>query len=217
MATTISTQDIIDAKRDIEDIGKAVNENVIVDPRYGADFKSLPMVAAEAQATIGEWQDAINTIVINDGVPALAVLDASGVTQQEINTDQLSFNAALAAVAMISESNTWQQNRDIIQAVNDALYLQKGGGKIQLPSGDFVLKGVLLDSHVKVQGNNTNIRHPDNYDVNIFETRTYSTTGSCVLDEFTVTVADGSKFQVGSLIAIQGAGGLSRTQSSMRS
>lgn len=85
MATTISTQDLLNARRDIDDIGKAVNESVIVDPRYGADFKSLPMIAAEAQSTIAEWQDAINTIVVDDGVPALAVSDASGKTQQEIN------------------------------------------------------------------------------------------------------------------------------------
>lgn len=85
MATTISTQDIVDAKRDIEDIGEAVNEVKIVSPRYGEDFKSLPMIAAEAQTAINEWQDAINTIVVNDGVPALAISDASGETQQEIN------------------------------------------------------------------------------------------------------------------------------------
>lgn len=78
MATTISTQDIVDAKRDIDDIGEAVNEVKIVSPRYGDDFKSLPMITAE-------FQDAINTIVIDDGVPALAVSDASGKTQQEIN------------------------------------------------------------------------------------------------------------------------------------
>lgn len=85
MATTISTQDLIDVKRDIEDIGKAVNEKVIVSPRYGADFKSLPMIAAEAQATIGEWQDAITLITQEGGVPALAVSDSSGLTQQKIN------------------------------------------------------------------------------------------------------------------------------------
>ena len=107
MATTISTQDIVDAKRDIEDIGKAVNENVIVSPRYGEDFKSLPMISAEGQAaistfesngqssinsfdataqnTINDWQDAINTITVNDGVPALAVSSASGENQQDIN------------------------------------------------------------------------------------------------------------------------------------
>ena len=85
MATTISTQDIVDAKRDIDDIGEAVNEMKIVSPRYGEDFKSMPMLAAESQGKINEWQDAINTITVNDGVPALAVSDASGVTQQEIN------------------------------------------------------------------------------------------------------------------------------------
>lgn len=52
MATTISTQDIVDAKRDIDDIGKAVNESVIVTPRYGAPFKSLPMSMGELQAAI---------------------------------------------------------------------------------------------------------------------------------------------------------------------
>ena len=49
MAITISTQDLIDVKRDIDDIGKAVNEKVIVSPRYGEDFKSLPMIAEEFQ------------------------------------------------------------------------------------------------------------------------------------------------------------------------
>lgn len=85
MATTISTQDLENARRDIDDIGKAVNENVIVDPRYGADFKSLPMLAVEAQGAIAEWESAISLITQEGGVPALAVSDASGVTQQEIN------------------------------------------------------------------------------------------------------------------------------------
>lgn len=85
MATTISTQDIIDAKRDIDDIGKAVNEKVIVSPRYGEDFKSLPMIAAEAQGTINEWESAISLITQEGGVPALAVSDSSGLNQQEVN------------------------------------------------------------------------------------------------------------------------------------
>ena len=85
MATTISTQDLENARRDIDDIGKAVNEKVIVSPRYGEDFKSIPMLAAEAQGKINEWQNAINTITVGNGVPALAVSDASGVTQQDIN------------------------------------------------------------------------------------------------------------------------------------
>lgn len=39
----------------------------------------------QANSTINEWQAAINTIVINDGVPALSVSTATGQDQQEIN------------------------------------------------------------------------------------------------------------------------------------
>lgn len=74
----VTRQELIDAKRDAQDLGKAVNEKVIVSPRYGDDFKSLPMITEE-------FQDAINTIIVNDGVPALAVFDANGETQQLIN------------------------------------------------------------------------------------------------------------------------------------
>lgn len=117
MATTISTQDIIDAKRDIDDIGKAVNEKVIVSPRYGEDFKSLPMIAAEAQTAINEWQDAINTIVVNDGVPALAVSDASGVTQQEINN--------LNRLIEVSPEHFGYVSGDATQAFKDAAVFAK--------------------------------------------------------------------------------------------
>ncbi len=103
MATTISTQDIVDAKRDIEDIGEAVNEVKIVTPRYGENFKSLPMI-------VGEFQDAINTIVIDDGVPALAVSDISGRTQQDINTDLL------------------RSSLSIINYVNPKMFGAKGDG-----------------------------------------------------------------------------------------
>lgn len=39
----------------------------------------------QANSTINEWQAAINTIVVNDGVPALSVSTATGQDQQEIN------------------------------------------------------------------------------------------------------------------------------------
>lgn len=81
----VTREKLINADIDVENLGKAVNEEAIVTPRYGTPFKSLPMIAAEAESTITEWQGAVNTIVVNDGVPALAVSDASGVTQQEIN------------------------------------------------------------------------------------------------------------------------------------
>lgn len=38
--------------QDIEDIGKAVNTDAVITPRYGTPFKSLPMIAREAFADI---------------------------------------------------------------------------------------------------------------------------------------------------------------------
>ena len=38
--------------QDIEDIGKAVNTDAIITPRYGAPFKSIPMIEREAFADI---------------------------------------------------------------------------------------------------------------------------------------------------------------------
>lgn len=38
--------------QDIEDIGKAVNTDAIITPRYGAPFKSIPMIARETVADI---------------------------------------------------------------------------------------------------------------------------------------------------------------------
>lgn len=112
MAEMVTRQELIDAKRDARDLGKAVNEKVIVSPRYGEDFKSLPMISREfealgvqAQSTINEWQDAISLITADGGVPALAVSDASGKTQQEVNNYIVyaekygaSLNEAMAAI-----------------------------------------------------------------------------------------------------------------------
>lgn len=85
MADIVTRRELEDAKIDARDLGKAVNEKVIVSPRYGEDFKSLPLLAAQAQGAINEWGEAIQLITQEDGVPALAVSDASGVTQQDIN------------------------------------------------------------------------------------------------------------------------------------
>ena len=77
MADMVTVQELENAKIDARTIGESVNENKIVTPRYGAPFKSMPMIAEEMQGIIGT--------IIAGGVPANIVLDASGATQQEIN------------------------------------------------------------------------------------------------------------------------------------
>lgn len=120
MATTISTQDIVDAKRDIDDIGKAVNEKVIVSPRYGGDFKSLPLLSDEAQSSINGWDEAIRLITQEEGVPALAVSDASGVTQQKIND-------GLESIAELRNTNPTRKGlRVYVKSWHEGLAL--GGG-----------------------------------------------------------------------------------------
>lgn len=90
MAQILTDQDFQNAKIDIEDIGQSVNESMVITPRYGAPYKSIPMLSAEAQVEINNWLAAIQLITQEDGVPALAVSDASGLTQQDINNN-LSF------------------------------------------------------------------------------------------------------------------------------
>lgn len=72
----VTVQELENAKIDARTIGESVNENKIVTPRYGAPFKSMPMIAEEMQSIIGT--------IIGGGVPAGIVLDGNQ-AQDEIN------------------------------------------------------------------------------------------------------------------------------------
>lgn len=54
MAEIISQANIANLDQDILDTGRAVNTKAIITPRYGAPFKSLPLVSSEAQAKADE-------------------------------------------------------------------------------------------------------------------------------------------------------------------
>ncbi len=154
-------------------------------------------------------------IAVDKGWDASFVVDGDK-TQKQINTKQSKINNAIGFLAEIKESNTWQQNRDVIQALNDQIYAEYGGGSIQLPAGDFLVKGVLLDSNVVVKLNEaTTLIHPDNYDGHIFETRRYMTNGSTVKNQFNITVDSTDNLMVGSFVGIRGAGGMSNVQSTL--
>ena len=124
MATTISTQDLENVRRDIDDIGKAVNENVIVSPRYGEDFKSLPMISAE-------FQDAIETAAAagagENGWTDLLIQTADGSTQRAKNDSFQSqidgkASAEYLDAALAEQTQTVDAAlSDQTQTVNDAL------------------------------------------------------------------------------------------------
>lgn len=115
----ITNQDFLNAKRDIEDIGKSTNTEAIINPRWGASFKSLPLVSKEwsqalasfniaAAGLVNDWQNAINLITVKDGVPALAVFDANGENQQQINDKTIKFVGSVADLVAIENPKNGQ-------------------------------------------------------------------------------------------------------------
>lgn len=54
MADMVTKQELEAAKIDVKHAGEAVNTKKVITPRYGEPFKSLPLVAAEAQAKADE-------------------------------------------------------------------------------------------------------------------------------------------------------------------
>lgn len=83
----ITKQELIDAQVDARDLEKIINDapGIQVQTRLGRYVWTLSTIEQRSLLKINEWQNAINTIVVNDGVPALAVSNANGKTQQEIN------------------------------------------------------------------------------------------------------------------------------------
>ena len=77
MADMVTVQELENAKIDARTIGESVNENKIVTPRYGAPFKSMPMIAEEMQSIIGT--------IIAGGVPDSVVINENGENQEKIN------------------------------------------------------------------------------------------------------------------------------------
>lgn len=96
----LTDEDFANAKRDIDDIGKSVNTEAVINPRVGSAFRSIPLVSKDwqlklntfnttAQSLINDWQSAINLITQESGIPALSVSDASGKNQQQINNETI--------------------------------------------------------------------------------------------------------------------------------
>src|SRR5574344_2737532 len=95
----ITRQELINAKRDAQDLGKAVNEKVIVSPRYGDDFKSLLMITEE-------FQDAVEAAAAAgagaNGWTDLLIQTADGSTQRAKNASfqtQIDSKADTSSVA----------------------------------------------------------------------------------------------------------------------
>lgn len=93
MVDFISTQDLINVKQDIEDIGLSVNTDGVITPRYGSAYDSLPKVIREMieqkNLKLAELQAAIDTAVAagvgTAGWYSYLVVHDNGETQKQIN------------------------------------------------------------------------------------------------------------------------------------
>lgn len=86
-----------------DDVASVESVRVVAESQMNAKVASVEQIFdnklsewdVEAQGAIGEWEAAISLITQEDGVPALAVSDASGKTQQQIN-DSIAVKLLLA-------------------------------------------------------------------------------------------------------------------------
>ncbi|MFA3129905.1 hypothetical protein KWG22_18055 [Acinetobacter pittii] len=74
-------------ERDIEDTGKAVNTDSLVDPRYGLPFKSLPMVSRLFEAMIASGYLAIDDLQTAIDIALEAGAGAAGWTADLVSYD----------------------------------------------------------------------------------------------------------------------------------
>lgn len=82
MAESITQQDLENVKEDIEDIGQSSNERMVINPRYGAPYKSIPLLSDELQDAI---ETAASAGAGENGWTDLLIQTADGSTQRAKN------------------------------------------------------------------------------------------------------------------------------------
>lgn len=106
MAEMLSKSDFDAIKRDIEDAGKTVNTDAVIDPRYGDQYKSFPMLSRLFEAMLDQGLldlDELNQVIQiaaaagagANGWTASLVIDGDK-TQKQINDDQKISNESQA-------------------------------------------------------------------------------------------------------------------------
>lgn len=148
------------------------------------------------------------------------------ITAERLNNLETQYDEAVAVSAQkvdldvrdfgdFSEDSTWQVNRDAMQAANDAATLLPGGATVHLPAGDYLVKGVIQDSRVTFEGHGTTLVHPDGLAPDLIASRVRNTTGTITAGSHTLTVAAPAGVEVGTVVAIGGAGGYSAAQNTL--
>lgn len=111
-----------------------------------------------------------------------------------------------------SKTATAAVNGAAMQAANDYV-ASRGGGVIALPPGTFPCVGVVQDSRVLFEGARTTLVHPGSGNTTpVIDARVRNTTGTITGGSVTLTVADATGIEEGTIVAVRAAGGLASTQ-----
>lgn len=159
--------------------------------------------ARDAAVAVGSTNDTIIASRVNDPASATNSALAASYTRRR-DHDPRDYGT-------FGSGSTWQQNRDALQAANDAAHAADGG-RVVIPPGTYQCKGVIQDSHVEFHGPLAKLVHPDGDTIDIIRSRVTSTTGTVAGGGTALTVADSSGIEKGAVIGIRAAGGISRLQ-----
>lgn len=155
--------------------------------------------------------DYVNMGEFNDNFQKIDEAHKEVATQLAENETQLTDVAVNARKYGLNTNATWDVNRNALQQANDYV-ASLGGGTVLIPPGKYTVKGVWQDSRVEFKGEGVTLVHPDGSSQDMIRSRVYSTTGTIATGSNQLTVADVSRIEVGTLVAIRGAKGLSPFQ-----
>ncbi|MFY0065570.1 hypothetical protein ABTP80_03405 [Acinetobacter baumannii] len=95
MAGILKPEDFKKVRQDIQDAGKAANEDVIVNPRYGKPFKSLPMLSRLFEGMLSSGYIALDDLQEAINIAAAAGAGANGWDENLVrvgSSNQKTFN-----------------------------------------------------------------------------------------------------------------------------
>ena len=162
-------------------------------------------------------QGQIDKLILSEGESDAEVVQARGnapllkdrLNKVDENLEELSINAKNYGM---STSASWQTNRDALQQANDYAY-SLGGGKVLIPPGNYLVKGVIQDSNVVFSMYGATLKNPDGLAPHVIQGRENTGIGNTSKDSKVITMNDTTNLDVGSRIAVEGAGEMLKSQS----
>lgn len=162
-------------------------------------------------------QKQVDDLILHAGESDAEVIQARGglpllkdrLNKVDEKLEELSINAKNYGM---STNASWQTNRNALQQANDYAH-SLGGGKVLIPPGSYLVKGVIQDSNVVFSMYGATLKNPDGLAPHVIQGRENIGIGNTSKDSKVITMNDTTNLDVGSRIAVEGAGKMLKSQS----